>query len=77
MNEPNAYALEESRRLREKHGGEVCVSRARPAAQVIREALVAGPNRALHVEDNSLAAADAFTAATVCVGDGRASFYLS
>ena len=66
MNEPDAYALEESLRLREKHGGEVVVCSAGPARvqQVIREALARGADRALHVEDDSLAAADAFTAAS-------------
>ena len=66
MNEPDAYALEESLRLREKHGGEVVVCSAGPARvqQVIREALARGADRALHVEDDSLAAADAHTAAS-------------
>ena len=66
MNEPDAYALEEALRLREKHGGEVVVCSAGPARvqQVIREALARGADRALHVEDDSLAAADAFTAAS-------------
>jgi electron transfer flavoprotein beta subunit len=65
MNEPDAYALEEALRLREKHSGEVVVCSAGPARvqQVIREALARGADRALHVEDDSLAAADAFTAA--------------
>jgi electron transfer flavoprotein beta subunit len=66
MNEPDAYALEESLRLREKHGGEVVVCSAGPGRvqQVIREALARGADRALHVEDDSLGAADAFTAAS-------------
>jgi electron transfer flavoprotein beta subunit len=66
MNEPDAYALEESLRLREKHGGEVVVCSAGPARvqQVIREALARGADRALHVEDDGLGAADAVTAAT-------------
>src|SRR5436190_15468841 len=66
MNEPDAYALEEGLRLREKHGGEVVVCSAGPARvqQVIREALARGGDRALHVEDDALAAADAFTAAS-------------
>ena len=65
MNEPDAYALEESLRLREKHGGEVVVCSAGPARvqQVIREALARGADRAIHVEDDSLAAADAFVSA--------------
>ncbi|MGE3885276.1 MAG: electron transfer flavoprotein subunit beta [Vicinamibacterales bacterium] len=65
MNEPDAYALEEGLRLREKHGGEVVVCSAGPARvqQVIREALARGADRAVHVEDEALGAADAFTAA--------------
>jgi electron transfer flavoprotein beta subunit len=65
MNEPDAYALEESLRLREKHGGEVVVCSAGPARvqQVIREALARGADRAIHVEDDGLAAADAFVIA--------------
>ena len=61
MNEPDAYALEEALRLREKHGGEVVVCCAGPARvqQVIREALARGADRALHVEDDRLAAAEA------------------
>ena len=61
MNEPDAYALEEGLRLREKHGGEVVVCSAGPArvAQVIREALARGADRALHVQDDGLASADA------------------
>jgi len=61
MNEPDAYALEESLRLREKHGGEVVVCSAGPSRvqQVIREALARGADRAIHVEDSALAAADA------------------
>ena len=62
MNEPDAYALEEALRLREKHGGEVVVCSAGPARvqTVIREALARGADRALHVEDDRLGAADAF-----------------
>jgi electron transfer flavoprotein beta subunit len=65
MNEPDAYALEEALRLREKHGGEVVVCSAGPARvqQVIREALARGADRAVHVEDDALAAADAFVTA--------------
>src|SRR6476660_4493749 len=66
MNEPDAYALEEALRLKEKHGGEVVVCSAGPArvAQVIREALARGADRAIHVEDDGLASADAFTTST-------------
>lgn len=65
LNEPDAYALEEALRLKEKHGGEVIVVSAGPArvTQVIREALARGADRAIHVEGDHLATADAFTAA--------------
>jgi electron transfer flavoprotein beta subunit len=65
LNEPDAYALEESLRLREKHGGEVVVISAGPArvTQVLREALARGADRAIHVSGDHLATADAFTAA--------------
>src|SRR5213595_2982975 len=65
MNEPDAYALEEALRLKEKHGGEVVVCSAGPArvAQVIREALARGADRAIHLEGEELGAADAFVVA--------------
>src|SRR5919106_6754988 len=65
MNEPDAYALEEALRLREKHSGEVVVCTAGPAraTQVLREALARGADRAIHVESDVLAAADAFVIA--------------
>jgi electron transfer flavoprotein beta subunit len=65
LNEPDAYALEEALRLKEKHGGEVVVCSAGPAraGQVIREALARGADRAIHVESDGLASADAFTVA--------------
>src|SRR3984893_8411314 len=70
MNEPDAYALEESLRLKEKHGGEVVVCSAGPArvAQVLREALARGADRAIHVESDALAAADAFVVAGALAG---------
>jgi electron transfer flavoprotein beta subunit len=66
MNEPDAYALEESLRLREKHGGEVVVCAAGPARvqQVLREALARGADRALHVEDDAIGSVDAFVSAS-------------
>src|SRR5256714_14200372 len=65
MNEPDAYALEESLRLREKHGGEVVVCSAGPARVQtgIREALARGADRAIHVEHDSLGAAGALVIA--------------
>ena len=65
MNEPDAYALEEALRLKEKHGGEVvvCCAGAARATQVIRDALARGADRAIHVESDALTAADAATIA--------------
>ena len=65
LNEPDAYALEEALRLKEKHGGEVIVVSAGPArvTQVLREALARGADRAIHVQSDALATADAFTTA--------------
>jgi electron transfer flavoprotein beta subunit len=70
LNEPDAYALEEALRLKEKHGGEVVVCSAGPsrAGQVIREALARGADRAIHVEAEGLAAGDAVTVAEALAG---------
>jgi electron transfer flavoprotein beta subunit len=70
LNEPDAYALEEALRLKEKHGGEVIVCSAGPArvAQVIREALARGADRAVHVESDALATADANAVADALAG---------
>jgi len=70
LNEPDAYALEEALRLKEKHGGEVIVCSAGPAraAQVIREALARGADRAVHVEADGLATADANAVADALAG---------
>ena len=73
MNEPDAYALEEALRLKEKHGGEVVVCSGGPTrvAQVIREALARGADRAIHVEDDGLASADAFVTSEALAGAMR------
>jgi electron transfer flavoprotein beta subunit len=70
MNEPDAYALEEALRLREGQGGEVVVCSAGPARvqTVIREALARGADRALHVQGDALAAADAAALADALAG---------
>lgn len=70
MNEPDAYALEAALRLKETLGGEVVVCSAGPArvAQVLREALARGADRAIHVQDDGLAAADAFVIAAALAG---------
>lgn len=65
VNEPDAYALEEALRQKEKHGGEVVVITAGPsrAQQVLREALAKGADRAIHLEDNAFVGLDAFNTA--------------
>ncbi|MGA2989623.1 MAG: electron transfer flavoprotein subunit beta/FixA family protein [Candidatus Korobacteraceae bacterium] len=65
VNEPDAYALEEALRQREKHGGEVVVISAGPARaqQVLREALAKGANRAIHLEDDRFLTLDALNIA--------------
>src|SRR5438552_10339499 len=70
MNEPDACALEEALRLKEKHGGEVVVCSGGPArvSHVIREALARGADRAIHVEADGLASADAFVTAGALAG---------
>ncbi len=65
VNEPDAYALEEALRQREKNGGEVVVITAGPARaqQVLREALAKGADRAIHLEDERFVTLDAFNIA--------------
>jgi electron transfer flavoprotein beta subunit len=65
VNEPDAYALEEALRQKEKHSGEVVVITSGPgrASQVLREALAKGADRAIHLEDNAFVGLDAFNTA--------------
>ena len=65
VNEPDAYALEEALRQREKHGGEVVVITSGPARaqQVLREALAKGADRAIHLEGDGFVTLDAFNTA--------------
>jgi electron transfer flavoprotein beta subunit len=65
VNEPDAYALEEALRQKEKNGGEVVVLTAGPARaqQVLREALAKGADRAIHLEDERFVGLDAFNMA--------------
>ena len=65
VNEPDAYALEEALRQKEKNGGEVVVITSGPARaqQVLREALAKGADRAIHLEDNAFVNLDAYNTA--------------
>jgi electron transfer flavoprotein beta subunit len=73
INEPDAYALEEALQLKEKHGGEVVVLCAGPARsqQTIREALAKGADRAIHIEEDNLAALDALGVAKLLAAAAR------
>ncbi len=65
VNEPDAYALEEALRQKEKHSGEVVVITAGPARaqQVLSEALAKGADRAIHLEDDKFVGLDALNVA--------------
>jgi len=65
VNEPDAYALEEALRQKEKNGGEVVAITAGPARaqQVLREALAKGAGRAIHLEDDRFTTLDALNTA--------------
>jgi electron transfer flavoprotein beta subunit len=65
VNEPDAYALEEALRQKEKHGGEVVVITSGPARaqQVLREGLAKGADRAIHLEDDAFVGLDALNTA--------------
>jgi electron transfer flavoprotein beta subunit len=70
LNEPDAYALEAALRLKEQHGGTVVACSAGPArvTQALREALARGADRAIHVDSDALARADAFAVAEALAG---------
>src|SRR3954454_16987428 len=70
LNEPDAYALEEALRLKEKHGGEVVVLSAGPPRVTpgSREALARGADRGVHIPGDQLAAADALVIADALAG---------
>ncbi len=65
VNEPDAYALEEALRQKEKNGGEVVAITAGPARaqQVLREALAKGADRAIHLDDERFVTLDSFNVA--------------
>src|SRR5437763_2744770 len=69
VNEPDAYALEEALRQKEKHSGEVVAITAGPARsqQVLREALAKGADRAIHLEDAAFVGLDALNTAKAIV----------
>src|ERR1700694_2606963 len=78
VNEPDAFALEEALRQKEKHKGEVVVVTAGPARamQVLREALAKGADRAIHLEGDAFVGLDAYNtaraiAAAIVIDQGK------
>ena len=67
VNESDGYALEESLRLKEKHGGEVIVCTLGPqrAKAVIKDALARGADRAIHVVADDTVGMGPFRAAQI------------
>src|SRR4030088_1294768 len=65
VNEPDAFALEEALRQKEKHTGEVMVVTAGPARamQGLREALAKGAARATQLEGDAFVGLDAYNTA--------------
>src|ERR1700689_2967713 len=65
VNEPDAFALEEALRQKEKHTGEVVVVTAGPTRgmQGLREALAKGGDRAIPLEDAAFVGLDAYNTA--------------
>ena len=74
VNEPDAFALEEALRQKEKHKGEVVVVTAGPARamQVLREALAKGADRAIHLEGDAFVGLDAYNTARAIAAVSRA-----
>ncbi|MCA1615590.1 MAG: electron transfer flavoprotein subunit beta/FixA family protein [Acidobacteria bacterium] len=67
VNESDGYALEESLRLKEKHGGEVVVCSLGPqrVKSVIKDALARGADRAIHVTADDVKDLGPFSAARI------------
>jgi electron transfer flavoprotein beta subunit len=67
VNESDGYALEESLRLKEKHGGEVVVVSMGPqrVKSVIKDALARGADRAIHVTGENLGHLSPFQSASL------------
>ncbi len=67
MNELDEYAVEESLKLVEAHGGEVVVVSMGPerAAETVRKALSMGADAGIHVADDGLTGSDALSTSAV------------
>ncbi len=82
VNESDGYALEESLRLKEKHGGEVVVCSMGPqrVKSVIKDALARGADRAIHIVGDNLAHIGPFASAkilAVAIGDEKPDLVLT
>src|SRR5260221_6454846 len=73
VNEPDAFALEEALRQKEKHSGEVVVITAGPARalQVLREALAKSAGRAIHLENDAFVGVEAYNTARAIAAANR------
>ena len=74
VNESDGYALEESLRLKEKHGGEVIVCSMGPqrVKTVIKDALARGADRAIHIVGDQLGHLSPFQSASLLADALRA-----
>src|SRR6266850_3727018 len=74
VNESDGYALEESLRLKEKHGGEVVVCSMGPqrVKTVIKDALARGADRAIHIVLDDVSHLSPYTAASILAEAVRA-----
>jgi electron transfer flavoprotein beta subunit len=74
VNESDGYALEESLRLKEKHGGEVIVCSMGPqrVKSVIKDALSRGADRAIHIVGDQLGHLSPFQSASLLADALRA-----
>ena len=74
VNESDGYALEESLRLKEKHGGEVVVCSMGPqrVKTVIKDALARGADRAIHIVGDQLGHLSPFQSASLLADALRA-----
>jgi electron transfer flavoprotein beta subunit len=79
INEPDRYAIEESLRLKEAHGGEVVVVTIGPdrAQKALRQALAMGADRAVHLKDDAFQNGDPLaTARALAAVAGQGSYDL-
>jgi electron transfer flavoprotein beta subunit len=77
INEPDRFAIEESLRLKEAHGGEVVVVTVGPdrAQKALRQALAMGADRAVHLKDEAFQNGDPLATARALAAVARQGSY--